>query len=216
MEAELVGRWQSGTPLATSPGSDPGRAGITNAFDYSDDPNGTNTPRFAHTRKVYPRNEQRADQTTNPADAHRMIRAGIPYGAPLPEGASDDGAQRGLHFLAFMADLSQQFEFVQNRWANDLNFPNGGTPATPNGPYSPPQPGTPPDGCDPIIGAHNQGDQIALNQAGTIHELSLFAETVRVTAGQYFLHPSISATHALAAGATSSTPPAVGSAATNP
>ncbi len=206
IEADLVGRWPSGTPLATSPSSDPGPAGITNAFDYGNDPSGENTPRFAHIRKVYPRNEQRPDQATDPSDNHRMIRAGIPFGDPLPPGAPDDGAQRGLHFLAFMADLDQQFEFVQRQWANNPNFPNGGAPATPGSPYTPPQPGTPPDGCDTIIGSHNQGDQVSLNQGGNIHELSLFAETVRVTAGQYFFHPSISAAHALAQGTASSTP----------
>jgi Dyp-type peroxidase family len=205
IEAELVGRWPSGTPLATSPGSDPGPAGITNSFDYANDPTGTSTPQFAHTRKVYPRNEPRPDQTTNPSDSHRMIRAGIPYGAPLPAGAPDDGAQRGLHFLAFMADLNQQFEFVQSQWANNPNFPSG-TPAGGGG-YNPP-PAGPPDGCDPIIGSHNQGDQIALNQGGSIHQLPLLAETVRVTAGQYFIHPSISATHSLATGTVSSTPTA--------
>lgn len=202
--ADLVGRWPSGTPLATGPSADPGDSGITNAFDYSDDQSGQNTPRFAHVRKVNPRNEQRPDASSDPTQNHRMVRAGIPYGDPLPPGAADDEADRGLHFLGFMADPDQQFEFVQRQWADNPNFPNGGAPATPGGPYTPPQPGTPPDGPDPIIGSHNAGDTDTLNQAGSLHSLPLLAETVHVTAGEYFFHPSISALTQLAAGATSS------------
>jgi deferrochelatase/peroxidase EfeB len=136
-----------------------------------------------------------------------MIRAGIPYGDPLADGAPDDGADRGLHFIALVADLDQQFEFVQRNWLSNPNFPNGGAPPTPGGQYTPPQPGTPPDGVDPIVGAHATGNQVALNQAGTINLLSLLAETVSVTGGEYFFCPSISAIQALAGGATTSTPP---------
>ncbi len=45
---------------------------------------------------------------------HRMIRRGMPYGAPLPEGVhEDDGADRGLVFVCFQASISRQFEGVQ-------------------------------------------------------------------------------------------------------
>jgi Dyp-type peroxidase family len=208
VSADLVGRWPSGSPLALNRSSDPGDPGVSNAFDYSDDPSGGNTPRFAHIRKVNPRNEDRADQATDPAQNHRMIRAGIPYGDPLADGAPDDGADRGLHFIALVADLDQQFEFVQRNWLSNPNFPNGGAPPTPGGQYAPPQAGTPPDGVDPIVGAHATGNQVALNQAGTINLLGLLAETVSVTGGEYFFCPSISAIHALANGATASTSPA--------
>jgi Dyp-type peroxidase family len=207
VSADLVGRWPSGSPLALDPGTDPGDSGISNAFDYSDDSPGENTPRFGHIRKVNPRNEDRPDQTTDPAQNHRMIRVGIPYGPPLAPGAADDGAQRGLHFIALMADLDQQFEFVQRQWVTNPNFPNGQVQPTPGSAYTPPQPGTPADGCDPVIGSHNAGDQISLNQSGTIHALSLLAETVTVTGGEYFFFPSLSAIGLLAGGTTASTPP---------
>jgi len=196
-----MGQWRSARPQLTS---DPGDTGLSNAFDYGDDPSGQNTPRFAHIRKVNPRNESRPDQTQDPSQNHRMIRAGIPYGDPLSPGAPDDGADRGLHFLAFVADVARQFEFVQRQWLNNPNFPNGRAPGSPGGPYTPPQPGTPPDGVDPVVGAHRAGDAVTLNQAGSAHTLTLLAETVHVTAGEYFFFASIAALHAIGSGATSS------------
>ncbi|HEV7466676.1 MAG TPA: peroxidase, partial [Candidatus Dormibacteraeota bacterium] len=59
---------------------------------------------------------------------HRMIRRGIPYGPALPDGVEeDDGVDRGLLFMAAMASLSRQFEFVQSQWLNDGNILNLGT-----------------------------------------------------------------------------------------
>jgi hypothetical protein len=52
---------------------------------------------------------------------HRLIRRGLPYGPPLPEGASDDDLERGVMFASFQADLERQFEFVQSQWINDGN-----------------------------------------------------------------------------------------------
>ncbi|MEV4704217.1 hypothetical protein [Actinoplanes sp. NPDC049316] len=58
---------------------------------------------------------------------HMMLRRGIPYGPPLPEGAPDDGRERGLLFLAVMGDIHRQFEFVQTQWMADGNvFGRGG------------------------------------------------------------------------------------------
>ena len=52
-----------------------------------------------------------------------MIRRGMPYGDPPPEGAlEDDGADRGLLFVCFVASLSRQFEAVQIQWLNDGNI----------------------------------------------------------------------------------------------
>ena len=204
IEAKLVGRWPSGAPTELDPEAEPAEAaGVTNAFDYSSDPDGQNAPRFAHIRKVNPRNEERPDREEDPAQNHRMIRGGIPYGDPLPAGAADDGADRGLHFLSFVADLDKQFEFVQRAWASNPNFPNGSKPA-PNSPYGPPAPGTPADGVDPIIGAHAQRDMASLHQTGGIHTLALSAETIRVTAGEYFFYPSIRAILRLSEGAVAS------------
>jgi Dyp-type peroxidase family len=203
VEAKFVGRWPSGAATDLAPETDPGEGAISNAFDYASDGEGQHTPRFGHIRKVNPRQEERADREQEPAQNHRMIRAGMPYGDPLPAGAADDGADRGLHFLSVVSDLDGQFEFVQREWANNPNFPNGSKPG-PNSPYGPPAPGTPADGVDPVIGAHAAGDTVSLHQTGAIHALALSAETVRVTAGEYFFYPSIHAIQRLAAGATAS------------
>jgi hypothetical protein len=40
----------------------------------------------------------------------------------LPEGASEDGVERGIAAFVICASLIRQFEFAQNVWANDRNF----------------------------------------------------------------------------------------------
>ena len=52
----------------------------------------------------------------------RMIRRGATYGPHLPEGAADDGVERGIAAFVICASLIRQFEFAQNVWANDKNF----------------------------------------------------------------------------------------------
>ncbi len=52
----------------------------------------------------------------------RMIRRGATYGPPLPEGAPDDGVERGIAAFVICASLIRQFEFAQNVWVNDRNF----------------------------------------------------------------------------------------------
>lgn len=208
MEAKMVGRWPSGAPLETAPETDPGENGVTNAFQYKAEPfnddEGVKTPRFAHIRKANPRDETTPDPT-DPIARHRMVRRGVPFGPPLPEGATtDDGVARGLHFLCFVADLARQFEFVQREWLSNPNFPNGGKPGQEGGPYQPPAPGTPADGPDPVVGEHDPGAQCALHQASGVHTFALGEEVVNVTAGEYFFAPSISAIEHLASGKTAS------------
>jgi len=207
LAAKLVGRWPSGTPTAVSPDADPGESGVTNAFAFADDGDGVKTPRFSHIRKANPRDEDRPDAAGDPTQRHRMIRRGAPFGQPLPAGAAqDDGAERGLHFICVVADLARQFEFVQRNWLNEPNFPNGGAPGTPGGPYTQPAPGIPADGPDPIVGEHEGGAQVTLRQANDgVHPFALQAQFVRMTGGEYFFLPSIGALARLADGATAST-----------
>jgi Dyp-type peroxidase family len=211
MEAKMVGRWPSGTPLETSPESDPGDAGVTNAFQYSaalfSDSDGSKAPRFAHIRKANPRDETRPDPE-DPVARHRMIRRGVPFGPPFPHDATtDDGQDRGLHFFCFVADLARQFEFVQRQWLNDENFPNGAKPAQPGGGYGPPPtPGEPADGPDPVVGEHDPSAEDALHQGANVHTFALGPEVVSVTAGEYFFAPSLAALARLAEGAVASSP----------
>ena len=206
MSAAMVGRWPSGAPLELNPIADPGPSGITNAFEYKaapfSDDDGHICPHFAHIRKADPRDETTPDPTADNPAFHRMIRRGIPFGPPLPENATtDDGIPRGLHFFCVVADLDQQFEFIQRQWLNSPNFPNGVTPPTP-GPYSP-NPQSPPDGPDPIVGEGTSGQSCLLVQAAGSHQFPIATQLVTVSAGEYFFVPSLSALTALAAGTTS-------------
>jgi Dyp-type peroxidase family len=129
--AKMVGRWQSGAPLALSPdhddpqlGADPGR---NNDFGYGDDLRGFKCPAGAHARRANPRDALDHEGSVN-VHLHRMIRRGTSYGPMLPEGVlEDDGADRGIIFVFVGTHLKRQFEFVKTQWINDGIFI--GTPA---------------------------------------------------------------------------------------
>lgn len=195
--AKLVGRWPSGASLETSLTVDDGK--VTNAFAYAQDPEGLNVPRFAHVRKANPRDESRVDLAAEPTERHRMLRRGAPYGPALASDVTvDDGVDRGLHFIAVVADPARQFEFVQRQWLNDANFPNGAAPPGPNQPYGPPPtPGELADGPDPLAGEFDAGAQDALHQPSGAHPFAVMHEVVTVTAGEYFFAPSLKALTAL-------------------
>ena len=134
--AKLMGRWRSGAPLVLAPdkddpglGADPQR---NNDFNYKEmDPHGYAVPVGSHIRRINPRD------TAHNMNRRRMIRQGAPYGPPLPEGAPDDGVERGIAAFVICASLIRQFEFAQNVWINDRNFSELGNER------------------DPIIGAHD-------------------------------------------------------------
>jgi Dyp-type peroxidase family len=119
--AKLMGRWRSGAPLVLAPekddpalGADPQR---NNDFNYAKmDPYGYAVPLGSHIRRMNPR-----DTAAN-MNRRRMIRRGGTYGPPLPEGAPEDGIERGIAAFVGCASLIRQFEFAQNVWANDRNF----------------------------------------------------------------------------------------------
>ena len=119
--AKLMGRWRSGAPLVLAPdkddpelGADPQR---NNDFNYKQmDPLGYAVPLGSHMRRMNPR-----DTAAN-MNRRRMIRRGATYGPHLPEGAPDDGVERGIAAFVICASLIRQFEFAQNVWANDRNF----------------------------------------------------------------------------------------------
>jgi Dyp-type peroxidase family len=124
LAAKMVGRWQSGAPLALAPdhddpslGADPKR---NNDFGYQDDSRGFKCPAGAHARRANPRDS--LDYSVD-VRLHRMIRRGTSYGPPLPDGVlDDDGADRGIIFLFAGTHLDRQFEFVKTQWLNDGIF----------------------------------------------------------------------------------------------
>jgi Dyp-type peroxidase family len=119
--AKLMGRWRSGAPLVLAPekddpalGADPQRS---NDFNFAKmDPYGYAVPLGSHIRRMNPR-----DTAAN-MNRRRMIRRGGTYGPPLPEGAPEDGIERGIAAFVGCASLIRQYEFAQNVWANDRNF----------------------------------------------------------------------------------------------
>ena len=110
VEARAIGRRSDGRPLVPS-------AGSHNDFDYRDDPQGWYTPFYAHIRKMNPRNDQVFRDRS-----HKLLRRGVPFEQPVDSGKADE-TEQGLLFNAYMADIEDQFEFLQRRWANDPEFP---------------------------------------------------------------------------------------------
>jgi Dyp-type peroxidase family len=121
LAAKFMGRWRSGAPLVLVPerddpelGADPMR---NNDFNYKEmDPLGYACPLGSHARRLNPRD------TAHNLNRRRIIRRGATYGPALPEGAPDDGVDRGIAAFIICASLVRQFEFAQNVWINDRTF----------------------------------------------------------------------------------------------
>lgn len=121
LAAKFMGRWRSGAPLVLAHeqddpdlGADPMR---NNDFNYAQmDPHGYACPLGSHARRLNPRD------TAHYMNRRRIIRRGATYGPALPDGAPDDGADRGIAAFIICADLVRQFEFAQNVWINDKTF----------------------------------------------------------------------------------------------
>jgi len=173
LAAKLVGRWKSGARLGeTLEPWDPGLPSTPGALDYADrfasDAKGERAPLFSHVRKAYPRDARNAER-------HRLLRRGIAYGPMLDLRAiEDDGRDRGLLFVAYQADIAQQFEHVQ-RQLNDPNVPRRAA------------------GSDPLAGQPGP-HRVDLPEPGARDAVSLsFNAYVTMTGGGYFFSPSIPA-----------------------
>jgi len=182
LAAKLVGRWRDGSPLALRPdapdpvlGNDKDRA---NDFLYGNDAVGLRTPRGAHVRRTNPRDALGWEGRLSAR--HRILRRGMPYGPPLPDGEPDDGADRGLLFVCLQASIARQFEIVQERWCNDGNaFGLGAEP-------------------DPIAGPPGRPVRHVI-EGHPPHFASLMRSCVECRGGEYLFVPSIAALRALPA-----------------
>jgi Dyp-type peroxidase family len=184
LAAKIVGRWPDGTPLATSPhGPDPEVAddpARVNDFRFADDPDGLRCPVGAHIRRMNPRDGAGVGgvMTTR----HRIIRRGLPYGPRLADDGGvpqDDGVDRGLVFVGFVADIERQFEFLQRRWVIDGDALKLGRDA------------------DPLLGVHGKGARFKVPGAEP-YLLALERPLVVLRSGGYFFQPGIGALAALA------------------
>lgn len=125
LAALMLGRWPSGCPVLLSQDKDDPEIakdiGKVNAFNYDLDQDGGTCPVGAHIRRTNPRDLKRDKNGTVVVEPtgtrHRMIRRGLPYG-PALKGKEDDKRDRGLMFIALVADIGRQFEFLQRNWIN--------------------------------------------------------------------------------------------------
>jgi len=178
--AKLMGRWRSGAPLVLSPdkddpalGADPRR---NNDFNYKQmDPHGYAIPLGSHVRRMNPR-----DTAAN-MDRRRMIRRGATYGPHLPEGAPDDGVERGIAAFVICGSLIRQFEFAQNVWVNDKNFHELGNER------------------DPIIGNQDGTLEYKIPKRPIRKKIVGLPAFTTVRGGAYFFLPGLRALRYLAA-----------------
>jgi deferrochelatase/peroxidase EfeB len=119
-----------------------------NQFTFERDPSGAKCPFGSHVRRVNPRNSDFAghptglkkllamlglgrrafrEDLTSSVRFHRVLRRGREYGPALApadalQPAPPDDPKRGLHFLCINANISRQFEFLQNAWVMNTKF----------------------------------------------------------------------------------------------
>ncbi len=151
LAASMVGRQRDGSPLippsnAEIPGISLQNPG--NQFTYDSDPDGHLCPLGAHVRRANPRTGDYPPGVTGffsrivrllgfglsrPSEDlvastrfHRLLRRGRSYGELLSvdeaiETPASEG-EHGLQFICLVANISRQFEFVQNAWAMSSKF----------------------------------------------------------------------------------------------
>ena len=179
--AKLMGRWRSGAPLVLCPHKDdPELAGDkqrTNDFNYGKmDPYGYACPVGSHMRRMNPRD------TAENMNRRKMIRRGGTYGPALPEGAPEDGVERGIAAFIGCASLIRQFEFAMNVWANDPNFEELGNER------------------DPFVGTHDGSFDFTIPKRPIRKKIKGLPAFTTIKGGAYFFLPGIRALRFLAAG----------------
>jgi Dyp-type peroxidase family len=177
--AKMMGRWRSGAPLVLSPDKDDPALGCdpqrNNDFDYGKmDPHGYAVPLGSHARRMNPRD------TGHNMNRRRMIRRGATYGPWLPDGAPDDGVERGIAAFVICASLVRQFEFAQNVWVNDKTFHELGNER------------------DPIIGRHDGTLEFKIPKRPIRRTIKGLPAFTTVRGGAYFFLPGLSALRWLA------------------
>ncbi|MGV0851052.1 Dyp-type peroxidase [Mycolicibacterium phlei] len=179
LAAKFMGRWRSGAPLVLCPDKDDPELGAdpmrNNDFNYLEmDPLGYSCPLGAHARRLNPRD------TAHYMNRRRMIRRGATYGPALPDGAPDDGVDRGIAAFIICASLVRQFEFAQNVWINDTTFHELGNER------------------DPICGTQDGALEFTIPRRPIRKVLKGLPAFTTLRGGAYFFLPGITALHHLA------------------
>jgi len=184
--AMLVGRFEDGTPIEVREEDGMIHSAVYNNFDYNL-ADASKCPFHGHIRKTNPRSSMPTGSGGMAESKSRiMARRGIPFGTRDDD--PNDGQifnkpekDVGLLFMSYQASIENQFEFIQQSWANNPFFPNFDTAN--------------PDGLDPIVG---QGDPRAMGKIATewgnpaTMTTADFAQFVHMKGGEYFFAPSIS------------------------
>jgi len=186
-----------------------------NQFTFDQDPTGSGCPFGAHVRRANPRN---ADYPGHPTGLglllailgfgpkgfrddlmssvrfHRILRRGREYGPGLSPSdalapAPPDDPERGLRFICLNANISRQFEFLQNAWLMNTKF-SGLTGES-----------------DPLLGNRQPipncpaTDGFTRQEDGSLRRhISGLPQFVTVRGGAYFFLPSLRALRYFAGG----------------
>lgn len=149
-EALVVGRFKDGTPiaLAEQPNQND-KNPIANSFNYTDDLYGRKCPLHSHIRKVNPRQDRDDADLAEARKKNRIFRAGITYFDDPKAWQTQDlsvlqqclnkleyfneisqqslekniASISGLLFVCFQQSISEQFDRLQRKWADDSEFP---------------------------------------------------------------------------------------------
>ena len=193
LASKALGRWPNGMPVdGTAPMPEPvfDEAIARAPFRFEEDPRGRKCPFGAHVRRANPRDGLGNDPAASLeiVSHHRMIRRGRVYGPPVPAewypeairsakagtAPADTAAARGLVFICLCADISRQFEFVQQTWLNNPKFSDL---------Y---------DEVDPIAAGHGipaDSHRFSIPRPPLRCRLSGVTRWVQVRGGGYFLLP---------------------------
>jgi deferrochelatase/peroxidase EfeB len=199
----IVGRRRSGQSLLR-PGLGPDSNLAINYFQYASaapgltlsngerisaaiaDITGKMCPRWAHIRKVNPRDG--GNDLDGGSEERQLLRRGIPFGPPYDHSAPNASAnaeERGLLFLAYQRSIRDQFEALNSHWMNQFEVPQGG-------------------GHDVLVGSvldeHGRIGQRRAEWPGTATEFLTPRHWTTVTGGAYLLAPGLDALRTLVAG----------------
>lgn len=99
-----------------------------NGFGFAArDPRGVGCPLGSHVRRANPRDSLAPTPAAGPdlleaANNHRILRRARKFGETIADPRADDKKERGLLFICLQADITRQFEFVQQTWLLNQNF----------------------------------------------------------------------------------------------
>lgn len=156
-------------------------------FRYGHDIPGYDAPNACHLRRVNTRdyldplndaNGPNPNATTQLNKRRRILRRGLPYGAPDLD-AGDDGTEQGVAMMTLCASLFRQFEFIQQQWiAYGLDFNAGNLTC-------------------PLVGDHRHHDRFVVPsrpESGKPPFIATRLPTfVECRGGEYFFLPSLTA-----------------------